>query len=624
MLLLLAHFNVVELWKAPEDLSKHKPVFPMWESPTLPPLDVRKYTLSFTVLNGYLYKAEVTLDISPRWSVDSAAFDFYGYGVDSITLNGNPVPFSTGGGVVLVRFPTSLSVGDVYSLKFFYSGDPSSARAECPSFTKGIYVRSDGSFFTLSYPDGFRCWVPSLDRPYEKADEGVEFFIETDTAFVVVANGVLLDTLRTGTTKVWHFRHSHPIATYLISMAGKDLAANSWTWNYGPFNMPVLAWVDPSDTSLHWGESLTQMLTAFSDRFGIYPFYDEKYEQSVVMGVFSGGMEHQTSVHFSSTFGEDVQAHELCHQWWGNAVGYGSFKDVWLGEGFATYCEALWQESTGGLSSYLNYYKTRIENVFFTYASNPGKSVYDPGPSVGDILSVYTYHKGAAVLHMLRYVLDKDTSLFFGALRYYRSRHEGSYALTSDFVNDVETYTGRDLGWFFEQWVYEAGWPVYNVRWNRFDEGGSWRLLLRVEQVQPVGAPTFKMPIEVEVFTPSGDTTVVIWDSLDVQHFWITLSDRPDSVRWDPDNWVLEEHTVSFDPALGISEHMNQEAGRDIVIRFVGGGVVITAPLGGEVIEIYDRGGRRVARGFGRLKVNLRGGVYYAVSGAKVKAFVVR
>ncbi len=618
-MLLVTHFSVPSLWQPWETTLRPQP---LWEDTATLPLDVRRYVMRFGLLGGYLSYAEVRVEGVARWTLDSLSLDFYGYTVDSVKLNGTPVPFTRDSSSLKVSFPSPIPSDSLISLTVFYHGDPDSV--PCPSFSGGIYVRSDHSFYTMGYPEGFRCWVPSLDRPYEKADEGVEFFVETDTSFTVLANGVLLDTVSTGSTKVWHYRHSHPIAPYLVSMAGRRLAANRWTWHYGSVSMPVMAWVPPPDTLYRWGDSLTVMLTYFSDLFGLYPFADEKYEQSVTMSAFSGGMEHQTSSFFSSYFPYPTQAHELCHQWWGDAVGYGTFKDVWLGEGFATYCEMLWAEHTGGEAGYRSYYTNTVERQFFTYASNPGKPVYNPGPNIGDILSVYTYNKGAAVLHMLRYILGKDTSLFFGALRYYRSRYEGSYALTGDFIGDVQTYTGRDLSWFFNEWVYEPGYPVYRVRWNAYpDSLGPWRLVMVIEQIQPAGAPTYRMPIEVRWVSDSLDTTFVIWDSLDVQIFTLTWDYPPDSILWDPDNWVLERHIVRHDPTIGIREVVSARS-RDITVRVEGGRAVILPPLGSDEVAVYDPSGRRLATGRGRLEVRLRTGAYYAVSGAKVKAFVVR
>ena len=631
---LLSFFSVGDLWQPREPffLKEHKASTVLkgyglydWPDVELPPYDVRKYVIRMGIWDGTVQYAHVTVKLVGRSATDTVLLHFGWPSTDSVKYNGSPVAFSTVGTdtaqKLVVPLPSPLNPGDTAFLDVFYHGTPPSSG--CFSYGGGLTIETPTWAYADNEPYGFRCWVPSYDQPYEKADEGVEFYITTDSSLEVVANGVLVDTTASSGLKTWHYVHSHPITPYLITFGIRDLIANEYTWTYGSITMPVRAWILASDTS-SWGDSLPYMLTAFSVRYGPYPFADEKYEQS---NVLPGGwaMEDQTNSFFGGYYSTWVQAHELAHQWWGDAVTCGTFKDIWLNEGFATYSEIVWREHVGGWSAYRSYYDERVDSAIFAYASNPGKPVYNPGPNLSDAFSVYTYNKGAAVLHMLRYILGKDTSLFFGALRYYRSRHEGSYALTSDFTDDVQTYTGRDLNWFFNEWVYEPGWPVYDVRWNRFDEGGSWSLLLWVEQTQPVGAPTFKMPIEVKVFTPSGDTTVVIWDSLDVQHFWITLSDRPDSILWDPENWVLEQHTLTYDPALSLSERAKRKLlRRDITVRVSRGWVTVLPPLSGEYIAVYDRSGRRVAYGKNGLRLRLSGGVYYAKSGGKIKTFVVR
>ena len=634
MMFLVSYFSVGDTWQPKEAffLKEHKTLKARgdyglydWPDVSLPPYDVRKYVIRMGVWGGTVQYAHVTVKVAGRSAVDTVLLNFGWPTTDSVKYNGSPVPFTISGTdsaqKLIVPLPSTLNPGDTGYIDVFYHGSPPTSG--CMSYGGGLTVESSSWVYTDNEPYGFRCWVPSYDQPYEKADEGVEFFIETDSSLEVVANGVLMDTTTSAGLRTWHYVHSHPVAPYLITFAVRDLVANEYTWNYGSITMPVRAWVLASDPS-SWGDSLTYMLTAFSTRYGVYPFADEKYEQSSVL---PGGwaMEDQTNSFFGGYYSSWVQAHEMSHQWWGDNVTCGTFKDIWLNEGFATYSEIVWREHVGGWSAYRSYYDSRVDSAVFRWAENPGKPVYNPGPTMGDAFSVYTYNKGAAVLHMLRYVLGKDTALFFGALRYYRSRHEGSYALTSDFVSDVQTFTGRDLGWFFNEWVYQPGWPVYDVRWNRINDGGSWRLLLWVEQTQPAGAPTFKMPIEVRVFTPSGDTTVVIWDSLDVQHFWITLSDRPDSLLWDPDNWILEQHSVAYDPYLSVSEMAGRERmGRDIRVEVSGRWVTVFPPLSGGYVAVYDGSGRRVAHGKNTLRLHLRKGVYYVKSGGKVKAFVVK
>ncbi len=594
----------------------------VWPDVETTAYDIRKYYIKMAIYGGQIQSAEIGIKIQGRWSFDSIALNLVDIVLDSLKDgSGNPLPHAyvgTGSDrMVIINLPYVVNAGDTLWLWAYYHGMPATS---CGSFGSGLTIEGDTFVYADNEPYNFRCWVPSWDQPYEKAEEGVEFEITARADMEVVANGVLIDTQTVGSYKRWHYKHGYPIAPYLITFAIRDLNYVEWTWSYGSINMPVRSWMPVGSFSPTWGDDLTRMLTAFSNRYGVYPFYDEKYEQSVVL---PGGwaMEDQTNSFFGGRYSNSTQAHELAHQWWGDLVTCGTFKDIWLNEGFATYSELIWREDSGGFTAYQNRYLNRVENVFLSYASFPGKPVYNPGPSLGDVFSIYTYEKGAAVLHMLRYVLDKDTSLFFGALRYYRSQHEFSYALTSQFINDVMTYTGRDLMWFFNEWVYQPGWPIYDVRWNKNFTGSNWQLIIRIIQTQPSSAPIYKMPIEIRVSFSSGDTTLVVWDSLATQDFVFYLNSEPMSITFDPDYWILEEHTVSFDGSLNVAERpTNARGGVDISIN---GGVVEIRSYAGD-FEIYSAEGRLVGRYSDRAELNLKSGAYFIVSGRYIRKFIVK
>ncbi len=624
MLLLISQFaepDIIELEKR-QYKGLYSAELLAWPDVETTAYDIRKYYIKMAIYGGQIQNAEIGIKLQARSPFDSISLNLVDIVLDSLKDNGGNHLTHTYSGtgtnrMLIINLPYTVNTGDTLWIWAYYHGSPASS---CGSFGSGLTIEGDTFVYADNEPYNFRCWVPSWDQPYEKADEGVEFEITARGDMEVVANGVLIDTSRTGSYKRWHYRHSYAIAPYLITFAIRDLQYNEWTWNYGAISMPVRAYIPRGSGWTTWGSHLTRMLTAFSNRYGVYPFYGEKYEQSIVL---PGGwaMEDQTNSFFGGPYGNSTQAHELAHQWWGDLVTCGTFKDIWLNEGFATYSELIWKEDSGGFTAYKNFYINRVETRFFSYASFPGKTVYNPGPSLNDIFSIYTYEKGAAVLHMLRYVLDKDTALFFGALRHYRNNHEFSYALTSEFINDVMTYTGRDLTWFFNQWIYSPGWPIYDVRWQKNFNGSSWDLYLRIIQTQPSSAPIFKMPLEIKVSYSSGDTTIKVWDSLSVQDFIISLPNEPLSIAFDPDYWVLEEHTVRYDSSLAILEDVgNTRMG--ISIRVERGYVEVLSYLG--EFGIYDTRGREVFRGGEKGKIKLPKGVYFVKSGGVVRKFLVK
>jgi len=197
-------------------------------------------------------------------------------------------------------------------------------------------------------------------------------------------------------------------------------------------------------------------------------------------------------------------------------------------------------------------------------------------------------------------MLGGDTAAFWGALRYYKSNHEESYVLTSDFTQEYQAYTGLSLNWFFDEWLYKAGHPKYQVNWYADSLGpGNWEAHVTIDQVQShdYNVPTFKMPIPLEFATAQGDTTFVVWDSLETQAFTLSMLAKPTLLRFDPDNWVIDSHKVT----TGVDEKPV-----DVTVKFLSAGpnpvrnrytVCYTAPCGAVAeIALYSVDGRLVAK----------------------------
>jgi hypothetical protein len=259
-----------------------------------------------------------------------------------------------------------------------------------------------------------------------------------------------------------------------------------------------------------------------------------------------GGMEHQTitTMHRALKTDERVVVHELAHSWWGNDVTCGTWADIWLNESFATYSEALWKEAQGGTGA-LHDYMTGL--LHFDLLSWTG-TIYDPQTQWSNIFVDAVYSKGAWVLHTLRGVLGDDR--FFGLLKAFRGRFSGGNAVTADLESVADSVAGEDLGWFFDQWVRGRGWPKY--AYSAFWKPDT--LLLTVEQRQSDTWDTFRMPLPVRIFSSAGgDTAVTVVNSLRHQTFAVPLFSRPDSVRLDPDGWLLKQ-IIGPQPEVGGEE----------------------------------------------------------------------
>jgi hypothetical protein len=275
-------------------------------------------------------------------------------------------------------------------------------------------------------------------------------------------------------------------------------------------------------------------LIHFSTLFGEYPFVNERYGHAIFPQ--GGGMEHQTCTSLGSNLirGDHrydwLVAHELAHQWWGDAVGPADWRETWLNEGFASYSEALWAEHLGGATSLRSYMASFDTRPFCGTIWNSSCDIF------GDTI----YNKGAWVLHMLRHVIG-DTAFFEGLRNYYNDFTYRS-ATTPDLQAVMESAGGRSLASFFTRWVYQTGEPSYRWGWSTAFTNSGWVTYVRIEQVQ--GGGLFEMPVDVRVATASGTSTFVLQTAAAGQSFTLPPQPaRPTSVALDPDLWILKSAT---------------------------------------------------------------------------------
>jgi len=456
--------------------------------------------------------------------------DFYdNMAISGIVTGATSLTYSRLSNVLTVNLDRLYAVNEAWSVAITYSGHPTNVD---DSF---VFTAISGSTLmaSLSEPYGARTWWPSKDRPDDKAT--AEMIYTVPQNYTATSNGLLTNvTTDSGAgTKTYTWITNYPITSYLISVAAYPYSTFSHT--YTPIaggSMPVDYYVYPSSlTNAQISFSATpSMITYFAQKFGEYPFVNEKYGMTAFQ--YGGAMEHQGNTSYGAglingTHSNDrTIAHELSHQWWGDAVSPRTWADIWLNEGFASYSEALWQENIGGVASY----KAVMQGYYHT---TWGPSVYNPT----NLFGTTVYHKGAWVQHMLRHVVG-DTA-FFQAQRDWYANHKYAVGDTAAYQAQVEATSGVSLGWFFSEWVYGPSMPTYRFSWSAANTGTGYRLYLRVDQTQ-VNAPAFRMPIDIDVTTASGTTRYQIVDSLASEDFQILLSQAPTAVTFDPDNWVLK------------------------------------------------------------------------------------
>ena len=417
--------------------------------------DVLKYEITLTINDALHYIwGNVLATVIATENLTSMSYELTGFNVSNVLVNGIHTPIINYG--TYFTFPVNVSAGEQFTTQVFYSGTPQLIY----SYYNIGMIFSNNTVFTISDPDAARAWWPCYDHPWDKAIVDLHITMRSD--WKVAANGIRTEIVNNGDgTSTTHWIGENPMTTYLVCItAGPYVEINQTVPEQN--NLPVQNFVmqNQYNNALIDLQNLPWMISWFSELFGDYPF--EKYGNAVVSMSTYGAMEHQTMTtlgnYIISGNGayETVIAHELVHQWFGNAVSFLTFKDVWLSEGFATYGEFLWTDKRFGWQSACNYLHSNFHQYYLDWEANAGpQTIYNP--SFYNYFSPPSYEKAASVLHMLRLKLG-DTN-FFNLLRLYYNTYKNGNAITAEFEALAEQVSGQDLSQFFNQWIYGSGIP---------------------------------------------------------------------------------------------------------------------------------------------------------------------
>jgi aminopeptidase N len=452
--------------------------------------------------------------------------------IQEITFNGKTVSYSFPTSTTLT-IPIEKSTDDSFNIEIKYKGKPKHEGFGGLMF--GEYDNKD-VVYNLSEPNYASTWFPCNDIPDDKALLDME--ITNDTSDVSISNGNLIDSSVSGSRKTYHWKTVYPIPTYLIALYSGDYKC--FTENYVSLDksdtMKIYYYAFPND--LHKAKidfsGHSEMISFFAKTFGEYPFIKEKYGVAEFLWPM-GAMENQTITGIGANFVggknffKDIYVHELAHHWFGDAVGPKTWKDIWLNEGFASYCEALYFEHTSGKAALRSTMRSKFQ-------SNFSGTVYNPSP---DLFGSIVYDKGAWVLHMLRWEVGDST--FFKILRTYFKTYKYKNASTKDFEKICEQVSKKDLSKFFYQWIFNGTSDLdLTYNWNSVASADSFRIKVNIRQTQTKYTPYF-FPLEIQFkyqndtasyshkyYISSKDTTLQIMSKM-----------KPDNVILDPDSWLL-------------------------------------------------------------------------------------
>jgi aminopeptidase N len=465
--------------------------------------------------------------------------------IDSLLLNGG---IDTGyihtNDLIIIDPDTFIDEGEYFTVRIYYHGEPGN-----DSFFSGISNRIDYNWnqrvtYTLSEPFSAKTWFPCKQVLTDKADSAY-IFITTDTSLMAGSNGLLTRiTPLPGGRQRFEWKTSYPIAFYLLSFAVADYRDYSIYAHPGDKGDSLLIqnYIFDNNNFLEVNrediDATADMIELYSGLFSLYPFHLEKYGHC--FAPIGGGMEHQTMTTLAS-FNFSLVAHELGHQWFGDYVTCATWQDIWINEGFASYTEYIALENLVSDEDAALWMISAHEIA----RTEPDGSVFIPGQDINDERRIFSgplsYKKGAAIMHMIRYELNND-SLFFSVLRTFLANFKDSTATGLDFMGVLEDVSGQDFSWFFDQWYFGKGYPVFSMTW--WQEKDS-LFIVSSQAGSSIETPFFRTHIDFRLrFVEGTDTLIRLEQTMNNHTFCIPVSEFVSDVLPDPDNWLLDVITI--------------------------------------------------------------------------------
>jgi len=501
-------------------------------------------------------RAEVTIAVL-KDGLKIVDLDFGELPVDGVWIDGQPARFDRAPGLLNLHLPRPVNSGQRIGLAVEYHGKPKD----------GLILTNDKdgtpSATGDNWPDRVHHWIPCLDHPSAKAP--VTFTVTAPERDLVVANG-RLDHAQSGSpgSRTWTYIESVPIPAYCMVIAvGEYAKAGPVT----PAITPLAYYVPQSDAAraVLGFSAAAPSLKFYSETIAPYPY--EKLALIVGATRF-GGMENSSAIVFaanllglrggspklSRAFNvdsglEQVVAHEIAHQWFGDSVTESTWADLWLSEGFATYFAGLVIEKYDGADAF-HAYMENAANAYFQYEKQTSKPIHDTeSEKLFDLLNANNYQKGAWVLHMLRMRLGDEA--FFRGVKLYYNAHKNSTATTDDLRAALEQASGKNLKEFFARWVFGTGHPQYQLSISGMAEfsGAGGTVMITLKQTQP--GDVFLDPVPFELTgkdfrqSTKADPTRRLWIqptgkvTTTACHF--NAREVPSAARLDPDGTLLKE-----------------------------------------------------------------------------------
>lgn len=493
-----------------------------------------------------LVKGKVTHTFTPiRSLVDSIYLDGPGIRIKEAKLNGKEVFFKVTAEGVIFYPSISLVWGSKDSLTIVYEANP----------RKGIYFIGwndpanllQKQIWTQGQASDNRYWIPCFDSPNDKLI--TEVIVHFDSNYKVLSNGTKISEKKeTNNTTTWRYKMTHPHTSYLLMLGiGQYEVVSSKSQSNVPLNM----WYYPNlKNRFDYTYKSTKQIFDFLEKEIGVPYPWESYSQIPVQDFMYGAMENTTATIFGDFFQVDaksfndknyvaVNAHELAHQWFGDFVTARSLKHFWLQESFATHYNIQTEKEIFGLDHFD--WERRQAALTAINTKNKKPLAFSKTPNS------LVYQKGSQVLQMLRYVVGNEE--YRKGIQRYLSDHKYANVDSEDLLTAFSDELGISLDWFWNEWVYKAGEPIYKVEFTSSEEDKHSFSVFSVQQVQEINdlIGLFKMPVVFEVhYTDGTKDRKLEWIDKEFQTVKVPnpSAKKIDFILFDPNSEIVK--TIEF------------------------------------------------------------------------------
>jgi aminopeptidase N len=494
-------------------------------------------------------RGEVTEKIATlRENVSELKLDSVGLDIDSVIVDGKSAKFSVTSDDLIVMLDHPAAVGDKHEIQIHYQGKPK----------KGLYFilpdknypRQPDEIWTQGEAEDTRDYIPLYDYPNDRTTS--EMLVTVPATWITVSNGQLLGVkTETDGQRTWDWKQAQPLSTYLISVVAGDFVERDDSWRGITLRYAVPRG-EESKIEPTFGET-KEMLDLFSSKLGV-PYPWAQYAQTALDDFVAEGMENTSATSISThtlvnpalareerNGSDTVISHELAHQWFGDLVTCKDWGNLWLNEGFADFFERVWSEHRFG-----------ADESDFDFWRDQNQWVRQPRlfpmPIVSRDFQDSTeyqdnvYDKAGWVLRMLQVKLGDEQ--FFRALHHYLDANRGQNVVTADLQKAVEQATSVDVDQFFEQWVYGAGAPKFDVSYVYDPDARQVQLTVKQSQKVEGRVGLFDVPVDIEIATDQGRETHTVEIHQASQTFNLPADTAPRMVVFDKGDKVMK--SVAF------------------------------------------------------------------------------